>query len=206
MKKPKQGNGLFNDAINFGKKLVYGRNDYSPSSKRTLQQYGNEIVLKITIYRHPLPSFLTMIANRLTDGQPFDKLFHLYMIVETTSNHKILIEKNEVINISTKIPNNKEDDWETITNPPNITINQLLEKTQQKMGNSYFSYIATSNNCQWYILNILQANGISQAKQFILQDVGQISEEHPELRKVANTITDVASRIDVLKQGGKIRR
>ena len=205
----KKGTGyLFNSMLkgNLQKNvssLIFGRNDYSPSSKRILQQYGNERILGMTLWRHPLNSFFLFVANKI-GTQPFDKLFHLYLEIKT-SKGSILIEKNEVINIGMFRRNNEDDFLEIHNNIPHITINYLLRRTQQRMGKNYFEYSANHNNCQDFILNILQANNIHEGYDFIKQDTQSIFKEHRELRQTANTLTDIAGRLDVLKQGGKIK-
>ncbi len=67
-----------------------------------------------------------------------------------------------------------------------------------------FGYQAGANNCQVFILNLLEASHIYQGKQFIMQDTRSIFENYPDLRKATNTITDTASRGNVLLQGGSI--
>ncbi len=77
---------------NIVSKVITGRKDFSPSSKNVLSEYGDCIITGMIIGRHPLFSPITWIANKITTGEPYDKLFHLYMIVNT---HKgsVLIEK-----------------------------------------------------------------------------------------------------------------
>ncbi len=66
----------------------------------------------------------------------------------------------------------------------------------------FWGYQAGANNCQVFILNLLEASHIYQGKQFIMQDTRSIFENYPDLRKATNTITDIASRGNVLLQGG----
>jgi hypothetical protein len=115
------------------------------------------------IGRHPLFSPITWIANKITTGEPYDKLFHLYMIVNT---HKgsVLIGKNEVVNIARTNGPNSNDEIIHIHNFPHITIHSLLENTRKRMGDDFWTYQAGANNCQNFILNILEANDIHQAK------------------------------------------
>lgn len=208
----KKGKGLFAkpfirnplNTIDIAKKLVYGRRDYSPSSKRNLELFGNFEITGMTIGRHPLISPVTWLANHLTVGEPYDKLFHLFLVVNT-SQGSLLIEKNEVINIAQFHGFKQGDETMIISNFPRVTINQLLENTRRRMGDdNFFSYQASSNNCQVFILNILEANNIHSGKEFILQDTGSIFKNHPELRKTANTITDIAGRANVLLEGGSV--
>jgi hypothetical protein len=74
-----------------------------------------------------------------------------------------------------------------------LTINKLLEKTREEMGNrEYFSYDAFSNNCQKYIKTILEVNGMynNNINTFLYQDVTPLKNDLPSfVPNVANTIT-----------------
>ena len=72
------------------------------------------------------------------------------------------------------------------------------------MGGKYFTYSASSNNCQDFIKSIFESNNISQGLDFIKQDTETIFADHHNLRKFTNTITDIGSKIDVIQQGGQI--
>jgi hypothetical protein len=190
----KKGDGFINN-------LVYGYSEYTKSSNQVLKNYGNEIIQKITIFRQPLNSFYLFVANRLAKHENYDKLFHLYIIVNTSKGN-VLIEKNETINITNHIKNNKDTDKFEINNFPKITINQLLENTKKIMGKNYFSYSAKNNNCQDFIINILRANNINDkaAYEFTKQNVEDIFKSHHEIRKSINTLTDIANRLQVIRQ------
>ena len=81
----------------------------------------------------------------------------------------------------------------------------MLEETKQKMKQKFFPYSAYDNNCSVSIMNFLEANGLanSENSQFVEQEAKSLFSTH--LRKIANTVTDVAAKIDVLKQGGSIQ-
>ena len=183
--------------------LINGRQEYSPSSKAALDRAGNETIQSITIGRTPVPSAITSILKTVS-STPYDTLFHLFITITTTQGTRMVIEKNAQINIQINPPN--LPNAETLSVPaPSITVNELLQKTQALMGNKYFTYSGYSNNCQHFILAIFNANGISSGLDFIKQNTDSIFSEHPNLRKFANTVTDIAGRSDVLFQGGKLK-
>ena len=128
----------------------------------------------------------------------YDKLYHLFLIIET-SRGQFILEKNEVISISKKkIPAKSE--ILNISIPNNLTLNSLLEKTKQMMKNDFFTYSGRDNNCQFFIFSILKSNHIitQENEQFVLQDTQQLFNGNPNFRKRLNTLTDtgaVASRI-----------
>lgn len=116
----------------------------------------------------------------------------------------MLCEKNEVINleINPKISSHSENI--RINNYPHRTINEYLKNGQHFHGSDWFKYSAYKNNCQDFILSILKGNNINEGINFVKQDTEQIFRDSPIMRRFANTITDVAGRFDVIKQGGSI--
>ena len=74
------------------------------------------------------------------------------------------------------------------------------------MGKRFIPYNPASNNCQDFILAMLLGNNLTTASNalFVKQAVGQLFT--PQFRKIANTITDVASKVDIIRQGGDIDR
>lgn len=164
------------------------RQNYPPKVRALLQQKGNEHIERLTIYRAPLTrstnlllqAFTTLamrgkFQERLKDLN-YDKLYHLALIAETKEGSRIFINKNEVIEIELNPKLSPEAELKPIDLtliPPNLTINQMLSNTQQRMGKRYFVYNAATNNCQDYILNILEANNIGDQsdREFVKQDV-----------------------------------
>lgn len=192
--------------------IIYGRNDYSPKVKTILSTIGDENIVSIQIARHPLPFLLEGALNSLSFGKfkqqnPYDKLFHLSMIIRTT-NHITTLEKNEVINM--ELNPKLQSHTETIDVPisRNITINELLRNTQEQMRNNFFPYSAYNNNCQDFIVNVLTSNHLDTPEniEFTKQNTEQLFEGLDYLRKIANTITDVAGRFDVVKEGGDLSK
>ena len=51
--------------------------------------------------------------------------------------------------------------------PPGITINILLQSTRNKMGKSFLTYSARDNNCQNFVLSLLQANGLANERNIL---------------------------------------
>jgi len=196
--------------ITYVHKIIHGRDEFSPKVKAILSNVGIENIVSIRIARHPLPFLLEGALNAFSFGKfkennPYDKLFHLSMIIQT-SNHLVSLEKNEVINMD--INPSMKPHTETIDVPitQNTNINELLKNTQEQMQDKFFKYSAYDNNCQDFILNVLTANQLDTPENinFTKQDTEQLFENLDYLRKIANTVTDVASRLDVVKEGGDL--
>jgi hypothetical protein len=139
---------------------------------------------------------------------PYDKLFHLFMIIRTTKGRRVMFEKNEVINsaLNYRIPPNTELRKADGIHQ-NVSINDFLLKGLQRQGKEkFFTYSASHNNCQDWIVNLLQANYIGgDIISFVKQETKELFEGLPRLRKIANTVTDAAAIGDRVLQGrGKL--
>ena len=198
--------------MDFFNKLVYGRQDYSPSSKQVLQQVGNNRIVKARIRRHPISQLITgsfkVIKLYRQENMQYDQLFHLAIIFELDNGRNVLVEKNEVINITLQYTDQKGseycDDVPIITY---VTLSQALDRTKSFMGGKFFPYSAYDNNCQVFIASILRANGWANQTNlsFVEQDTKSLFANNSFLRKFANTTTDIAGRFDVLRQGGSLK-
>jgi hypothetical protein len=202
----KYGEGIISNYFNNSKKLinkiVYGRNEYSPSAQKVLDTIGNAIISKITIGRTPVQDAITN-SLRLFTNVPYDTLFHLFILIETSTGIIVKIEKTAQI-VLTINPLYIQNTETYKINFSSISINDLLTNTKKYMGGKYFTYSASSNNCQDFIKSIFESNNISQGIDFIKQNTESIFADHPNLRKFTNTITDLGSKIDVIQQGGQI--
>jgi hypothetical protein len=198
--------------------VVYGRNDYPPKVRKLISQYGDKIITGINLHRTPLGKPL-MTALQVASGNtfsqklentPYDKLFHLFMCIDF-AGRAIVMEKNEVINAETSCNLPKETESRVITSssiPSGLTLNDALEKTREQMGGNFFTYSAKDNNCQDFIVAFLTANNIGDEtdKSWVKQDTKVLFEGNDRLRKIANTLTDIGARVDVLKQGAGIKK
>lgn len=177
---------------------------FSPAVMEIKNKYGNDTITKMTIVRTPLSKFLDIAMNALSLGDfnkaknnnSYDDFFHLHLNLTTSSGAKLTLEKTEVVsiqNVHTISPNSES--MEILEVPPNITLNQLLDYTQKLMGKRFFTYSASSNNCQYFIRDILLAMGIQNQNYhaFVKQNTESIFKNNTFLRKVSNSVTDIAS-------------
>lgn len=179
-----------------------------PAVRQFLSDHGNEKITSIEIIRTPVESFLQNILSLVSLGTwkdavekaGYDDIFHLALIL----NGKYMLDKQEVIKIG---PPKKTEKTQSLSVPVSkqITFNELLEKTRQKMGDSNFTnYDPKKNNCQDFVLNLLEANEIitNEAREFIKQNAVKIFESTPSFTsKIAKAITDVGAVADRLTEG-----
>jgi hypothetical protein len=107
-------------------------------------------------------------------------------------------------------PTRANEDVEDIINniPTGLTINTLMNNTRKRMGSSFFNYSAKSNNCQDFIINILNANNIGDESnfEFVKQDTDYLFENLPYLRKFSNMVTTLGAKVDILKSGAGTKK
>jgi len=223
--KAEEGSGLISDVYQNIKGRFSGRRtDFAPAIRQFLGKEGNSRITGITVYRTPVQSYVGTILNVLSLGQfkqkinklGFDTMFHLYMKVDYNSSDNsiksILIEKNQVINIA---PWNEARDAPAnaqslkLELPPqvaDITINSLLYNGMNKVGKQhFFHYDGFSDNCQAFLLTLLDASNILQynptAKTFIYQDLTTLKNELTTTGKISKGVTDFASTLDTVIHG-----
>ena len=103
------------------------------------------------------------------------------------------LEKIERINLVKGDRSNKSGAEFTSSFPVNKTVNELFTNTKNRMGARFLPYSSASNNCQSFIMGVLDGNGLnnSELTSFVKQDTKSIFKNNPALRKFANTLTDI---------------
>lgn len=212
------------------KNLIFGVSDLPSGVKANLEKYGDAKILSATITRTPISSGIQTLMNTLTSSKDimkkenYDKLFHLGIIFQTDKG-TVLFEKNEVINFTDKdLKIKPETEKLSVSVPPNLTINDVFANTERYMTRDKFlKYSAYDNNCQDFIVAVMKSNNIGSDSdiQFVKQNTENIFRYNPNMRKFANTLTDLAARFtggDVMtggmvvrplpytKEGGSVRR
>jgi len=170
----------------------------SPKVRQLIEKVGEEKINSIILFRRPisLSKFAKFVG--VLKGTSYDDLMHLGMII----NKKYLLDKQDVIHFEPSgVPSDAEK-LEVSLDGKEITINELLEKTRKRMGDSDFtSYSSKNNNCQDFMLNILAANGLSSPEytKFIKQDLEKVFNNLPSYaEKIADFVTEagrVAERV-----------
>jgi len=76
------------------------------------------------------------------------------------------------------------------------------------MGARFLPYQSASNNCQVFIMGVLDGNGLnnSDLTSFVKQDTKSIFKNNPVLRKFANTLTDIGGYANAIIQSTDLHR
>lgn len=197
----------FNKVSDITSGVLFGRDGLGPHIKRILENRGNQIFKIDEIRRAPIPGAIQGFVNFLSGGKvPYDTLFHLSIVGSFPDGQRLIIEKNEVINMSMKIYKADGTEMMPVQDLNPKTLNEIMQNTKNFMGDKFIPYSAHDNNCQDFLLSLLHANGLNTntINEFVKQDTAVVMKGNPYLRKFANTLTDVAGRADVIKQGGMI--
>ena len=201
---------------NYGNAVVSGRNDYPPKVRQLITKYGDQVITDITICRTPVPSVLTKALSAVSMGafgknlanSPYDTLFHLFLRMTMGDGTILSLEKNEVINMDTNpsIPAGTEQ--KKIPRIPRFTLNELLEKTKNAMGDQFFVYSAKDQNCQDFIIAVLNANAIGDStdREFVKQNTAELFGENSALRKFANTVTGIGGVANTIIAGAGLNQ
>jgi len=197
-----------NDVGKYVGAILYGRNDYQPKVRDILEKYGDQKLVSAEVRRTPLGSVLmtaldVVSLGRIAKNNPYDKLFHLSLVVKLETGETILIEKNEVINMDLEPIVVDKTESKEVPLYRLIKLNDLMQNTRDRMGDNFFIYSARNCNCQDFILNILLANGLDTPEliDFVKQDSIKIFGNLVYLRKFSNTLTDIAGRANVIFNG-----
>ena len=205
----------YHTAKDIAHKVYTGDTGMPPNVKKILERYGNEVIRDIDIVRNPVGKALTGALSVASMGEfgrnlenaPYDKLFHLKICITLQSGTRVSLEKVERVSMTINPkPVKDEESTPTPLNGKTLTLNELYENARERMGDRFYPYSARDNNCQNFILNVLQASGVgnTQDYDFVKQNTKELFGENSFLRKASNTITDIGARFNVLQQGGGV--
>jgi len=194
------------------------RRNFKKGTQSVLNQYGEIQIKEMRVFRCPIKEILKSMLNVLSFGTfnelmrkyGFDKLFHLGLLITLENGVRLVVEKNEEINISTSLPPLKEGCETTpVILTKVFTINQILMNTKEKIGDEmFYDYDATNNNCQFFIMNILKSNGLltSHLKEFIYQNLTELFNELDDkasyMRGIMKATTRTGKIFNVLTGNG----
>ena len=182
-----------------------------------IDKYGDNTIVKITIGRTPIQKTIDKLMNVLMLGKlekrkqklGYDDLFHLRLIAHLDNGTRVSIEKNERINMTLNEGRRKEknEEFREIEDDVNVTLNELLEGAKRIQGAKYYKYSASVNNCQDYVLALLQGSNIGNQEDynFVKQDVKSLFKKYGYMKKIQDKVTNLAGKFNQLIYGGRIK-
>lgn len=184
-----RGAGLWDYVTN----LFTANDRYTNKVNAILKKYGDYNISGIIIEKTPIISIIDKAINLISLGKwaeakkkyNYDDLYHLYLIVSVTAGgqtKRLLLEKNQSINISESIPV-KTDKTQNINifPPVNLKLNSLLQNTLNRVGkDQYFIYDPFGGkNCQNWVKDIFESNGLynSRINSFVFQPIQELKKD-----------------------------
>ena len=160
-------NNVVNKATEFGNKIINPGQAYPPCLTQIKNEMGDEKITGLTLRRNPVSSLITGAMNAVSFGSfskkmsrlPYDRLFHLSLEVDTAKG-SFIFEKIERVNATKTISKPQGLEELKVQNIPSLSVSELIDNTQKKMGEKFLPYSASTNNCQSFILNVLRGNNL----------------------------------------------
>lgn len=212
-----KGVGIIDTSLDVIKKLIYGRQEYSPSAQKYLVKYYYNNIIQLEIRRSPLED--KEILNNLTNNEldrvlkskdyPQEDVYHISLVVVLDNGVKILVEKTENVIIEPYRPLKNNEQQLIISVPHTVCLGDFMENTREKYGNKiFFSYRLKTNNCGNFVEYLTKTNNLykPEVHKFIFQDAPTLLKDHPYIEKSINFLTDLKGRFDVIQQGGSIKK
>tara|TARA_R110002072_G_scaffold7864_1_gene41943 strand:- start:1475 stop:2161 length:687 start_codon:yes stop_codon:yes gene_type:complete len=199
-------------------RIIGAKLSFSNKITKILDKYGNQKIRSIYIGRRPINSLVEKAFNiislgkwsKLRDQYYYDKLFHLFLIIQMDDDTVISFEKNSIVTMteddvrcSTKDTECVKLDYPT----DSITLDDLVRKPLERIGKEkYFIYDPFKQNCQIFIRAVLETFGLYNKKvdDFVYQDITDIVKELPwYVKYVAKGVTDLDATISKVSGAGK---
>lgn len=190
------------DTLTKGRRL----DGFNNISKNTLEKFGNEKIVGLTIAREPLQNWIHSVFNVVSFGkwneglhkEGITKLFHLSLVATLQNNQKIVIEKIDDVNINSHFSFGNQTEYKDVNlENKNFTLNELIQKTKEMVGDkTFFEYRSFDNNCFYFVSYLLKSVGLynNENKKFVFTDLENFVKQlpsHTEL--IANKITDLGA-------------
>ena len=202
-----KGSGVVNYFREVGDKFIEKTLRSRPKILNDLiENEGSQIITSVKVCRRPLSKVFERVLNLLTFGEMakemerlgYDNLFHLYLVVFLENGTIYALEKNERVNVIVGEVEGGECEEQYNIKP--ITLETFITNAEDKKIDGFYQYDSFRNNCQTWVFNILNSNGISQFNSFIVQNVSSIAPEY--IKNIAKGITNIAGIIDYTMRGG----
>ena len=182
-------------------KIINFKDNIPPNVKNALNKIGSNKIVSARVGRTPVQAIIQG-ALKTVANVPYDDLFHLFIELTLDNGQKWILEKIERINLVKEDRSKKQAVEFTSSFSVNKTVDELFQNTKNRMGDKFLPYQSASNNCQYFIMGVLDGNGLNNSERtsFVKQDTKAIFEKNPALRKFANTLTDIGGYGNALIQ------
>ena len=202
-----------------GKSVTTKRLNWPPKVRKILDDDGHQGVTGVTICRTPIQKGLEVVLDMIMQGRwsnmksnlEYDKVYHLFLLVELGNGRTVLVEKNAVI--SANYYNGTPEPMDSMDVPVMVqgfTFGEMMKNGEAATTpEKFFVYNPFNANCQYFVNDILTANqnkGLLEYteadRSFVLQDCTAIAGELPESARFLMTgTTNLAHTMDYIMNG-----
>jgi hypothetical protein len=200
-------------ASRIGTAISGARKHAPPQVRDFIASHGNDLIDIVYVCRKPIVPAIDKVLNLISLGtwskgkkeMGYDEMFHLYFIIKLVApdrrTYSFKLEKNQVV---TAYESDDISPVHEIVKPRNTTLRTFIENGEKYQGETFWLYNPSTNNCQVFVMSVLSGNGLSTVslKTFVLQDATNILTGYA--KSIGTTITDLASRADILLHGSGI--
>lgn len=198
-------------------KLFGAKLEFSNKIKNILNKYGNQKIRSIYIGRRPINSMVEKAFDVISLGKwsklknqfYFDKLFHLFLIIQLDDDTVISLEKNSIVNMNEDDARCSMKDTECVKidyPTDSISLDDFVRKPLERIGkDKYFVYQPFDQNCQIFLRDVLTTFGLYSKKvdDFVYQDITDIVKRLPwYVKYVAKAVTDVDATVSKVTGAG----
>ena len=185
-------------------KFFTGKYQGEKKLEKFLHKYGEARITSIRLFRQPVSGVLQKAVDWFTKGDletqmkknAYDKLFHLSMYIVLSNGADITLEKNARLTTHEgKLTYGVEAQSLVVFTGEGPELRTFIYNAIKRAGlEGFFVYDAFSKNCQDFIYNCLEANGMlaEPVKEWIRQNLRDVATKHPTTSKFFTTITDIA--------------
>jgi len=209
-----EGEGFFGDLV---EKFFPTRQNFPPKVRDIIKEYAAQTITGIVVGRRPIPNYVSKALDFISQGRlggqqkklNYDDLYHLFLLVSLGNGVTLLVEKNAVVNmerVSNHYPSQASMNAGLFDRQ--IFFGDFINKAVQKVGPSIYLYDAVSNNCQVFVLELLNSSGLltPNLHSFILQDIKTVLNESPAYTSaLAKFFTETHAKLDRVIHGAAIK-
>lgn len=209
---------LASQALDSARKSVEGLQAFRKKGENILDFYAMYTITQIFIERIPLGKVMQAAIDKMSGGKlkkliedsEYDTLFHLRVVFylnnpETNETSVLSVEKNERVTITVD-PKSAPEGSESlqIGAAPELRFAQIVGITASAMGAKFDGYSAKDNNCQDFVVTMMNENWLLLRPErvtqddtiaFVKQDAKSVFAKNNYLRKFTNTLTDIAGTL-----------
>ena len=170
-----------------------------------LAKYGDTEIQAVWVCKKPIYSIIESIGNWLSQGKMrenmdrlgYDRMMHLYMIVQLKNGPTVKIEKNHVV----EIKNSGDLGQRHMSTGHPATVNAMIKQAEAGHGEAVWKYHLVDANCQKFIMWCLGTHASAGVRDFVQQDVEESLKDMGLFKKIATVVTDAAGVADVAMNG-----